>query len=140
MGCRRLRPASRHHGRQTEKVFYIGKTPEDLLPIEKYIQQKYSDFVQTTYSTPLCFEVMAKGVYKANTLRALTQLRGYQLSDCIAFGDGMNDIEMLAQAGKGCLMQNADPRLKAKLSDNEIIGSNQDEAVAHYIRNLFDIR
>jgi hydroxymethylpyrimidine pyrophosphatase-like HAD family hydrolase len=29
---------------------------------------------------------------------------GLQLKDCIAFGDGMNDAEMLSMAGKGCIM------------------------------------
>ena len=37
---------------------------------------------------------------------------GYTLSDCIAFGDGMNDAEMLSMAGKGCIMANAHQRLK----------------------------
>ncbi|MBC7176569.1 MAG: HAD hydrolase family protein, partial [Klebsiella pneumoniae] len=31
---------------------------------------------------------------------------------CIAFGDGMNDAEMLSMAGKGCIMANAHQRLK----------------------------
>jgi hydroxymethylpyrimidine pyrophosphatase-like HAD family hydrolase len=26
---------------------------------------------------------------------------GFELKDCIAFGDGMNDAEMLSMAGKG---------------------------------------
>ncbi|QLB14496.1 hypothetical protein A6B39_03015 [Mannheimia granulomatis] len=128
-----------HHGKQTEKVFFIGKTPEALIPIEHYIQANYGDNVQMTYSAPLCLEVMAKGVCKANSLEKLVKLRGYTLKDCIAFGDGMNDAEMLAAAGKGCLMANADPRLKALLPNNEVIGNNKDEAVASYIRDTFGI-
>jgi len=62
---------------------------------------------------------------------------GYSLSACIAFGDGMNDLEMLSMSGKGCLMENAFPRLKSALPDSEVIGSNADDAVAHYLRTKF---
>ena len=51
----------------------------------------------------------------------------------------MNDFEMLKQAGKGCVMGNADPRLKEALPNNEVIGFNKDEAVAHYIRQVFGL-
>ena len=128
-----------HHGKQTEKVFFIGRTPADLLPVEQHIRQTYGTQIQMTYSTPQCLEVMNQGVYKANTLEKLTRLRGYTLKECIAFGDGMNDVEMLAQAGKGCVMQNADPRLKQALPHNEVIGHHKDEAVARYIQRLFEL-
>ncbi|WP_373818026.1 Cof-type HAD-IIB family hydrolase [Glaesserella sp.] len=130
---------SKHHGKQTEKVFFIGKTAEDLAPIEQNIKEKFGGELQLTYSTPYCLEMMNKGVCKANTLEKLVQLRGYDLSDCIAFGDGMNDIEMLSQVGKGCVMGNADPRLKQALPQLETIGSHKDEAVASYIRAVFGI-
>lgn len=130
---------SQHHGRQTEKIFFIGRTPESLAPIEKFISEKYGDQVQATYSTPQCFEIMAKGVCKANTLAEIVAARGYSLKECIAFGDGMNDIEMLTQAGKGCIMGNADQRLRQALPHNEVIGENRDEAVANYLRKVFEL-
>lgn len=130
---------SQHHGRQTEKVFYIAKTPQDLEPIEQKIRATYGDSVYMTYSTPQCLEVMNNTVSKANALKQLVALRGYTLADCIAFGDGMNDVEMLASVGKGCVMGNADPRLKSALPENEIIGFNKDEGVANYLRALFEI-
>lgn len=128
-----------HHGRQTEKVFFIGRELADLLPIEKRIQEIYGDQVYMVYSTPQCLEVMNKGVSKANALEELAGRRGYTLKECIVFGDGMNDFEMLTQAGKGCVMGNADSRLKEALPNNEIIGFNKDEAVAQYIRQVFGL-
>ncbi|KMK52108.1 membrane protein [[Actinobacillus] muris] len=128
-----------HHGRQTEKIFYIGKTADDLLPIEQHIRHHYGDQLQITYSTPQCLEMMHKNVCKANTLAELVALRGYTLTDCLAFGDGMNDVEMLSQVGKGCIMGNADPRLKQALPANEIIGDHKHEAVASYLRATFGI-
>ncbi|MDO5055619.1 MAG: Cof-type HAD-IIB family hydrolase [Pasteurella oralis] len=127
------------HAKQTEKIFYIGRTPENLAPIEASIRERFGDQVQVTYSTPQCLEIMAKGVCKAATLAELAAKRGYSLTDCIAFGDGMNDVEMLAQVGKGCIMGNADPRLKQALPNNEVIGRNTDHAVANKLREIFDI-
>lgn len=126
------------HGKQAEKIFYIGKTLDDLAPIEQYIRANFDD-VQIAYSSPQCLEIMAKGVCKAETLAKLVAARGYTLRDCLAFGDGMNDIEMLSQVGKGCLMQNADPRLVEKLPHNERIGHHSHEAVASYLRATFGI-
>ncbi len=62
---------------------------------------------------------------------------GFELKDCIAFGDGMNDAEMLSMAGKGCIMQNAHQRLKDLHPELEVIGSNADNAVPKYLRKLF---
>lgn len=130
---------SRHHGRGTEKVFFIGKTAADLAPIEQTIEQLYGETVSMTYSTPICLEIMNKGVNKAKALAYWLQDRTYELSDCIAFGDGMNDIEMLTEVGRGCVMYNADQRVKKALSHLQHIGSNRDESVAAYLRALFNL-
>ncbi|VEI46341.1 HAD superfamily hydrolase [Actinobacillus equuli] len=82
---------------------------------------------------------MHKSVCKANALEELVKLRGYTLEDCLAFGDGMNDVEMLSRVGKGCIMENADPRLKQALPNNEVIGNHKEEAVANYLRSTFGI-
>lgn len=130
---------AKHHGRDTQKVFYIGRSLQDLLPLEQHLREKYGEQISLVYSTPQCLEVMNKNVSKATALAALVAQHGYQLSDCIAFGDGMNDQEMLNLVGKGCIMGNADPRLVAALPHLEQIGLNKDEAVASYIRATFGI-
>ena len=57
--------------------------------------------------------------------------------DSNAFGDGLNDADMLTTAGKGLIMANADERLKQRLPEMEIIGSDAKEAVATYLENTF---
>ncbi len=130
---------AQHHGRGTEKVFFIGKTAQDLLPIEQEIHRRYGEQVSVTYSTPQCLEIMNQGVTKASALAHLLESREYELDDCIAFGDGMNDIEMLTEVGRGCMMGNADPRVKAALPHLQQIGLNRDESVATYLRALFNL-
>ncbi|WP_149013914.1 HAD hydrolase family protein, partial [Escherichia coli] len=53
------------------------------------------------------------------------------------FGDGMNDAEMLSMAGKGCIMGSAHQRLKDLHPELEVIGTNAEDAVPHYLRKLY---
>ena len=80
---------------------------------------------------------MAGGVSKGHALEAVSAALGYSLKECISFGDGMNDAEMLSMAGKGCIMANAHQRLKDLHPDLEVIGTNGDNAVPNYLRKLF---
>ena len=126
-----------HHGKDTEKVFFIARTPADLVELEQRLRQDFGEKISMTYSTPICLEVMNKNVSKATALAQVIGQREYGLQDCIAFGDGMNDVEMLAEVGKGCMMGNADPRLIQRCPQLETIGCNTDEAVAVYLRAIF---
>ena len=76
---------------------------------------------------------MDTGVSKGHALHAVAKMIGYDLKDCIAFGDGMNDLEMLAMAGKGLVMGTAHHKVKMALPDNEVIGNCDEQAVAHYL-------
>ncbi|WP_152557122.1 HAD hydrolase family protein, partial [Photobacterium sanctipauli] len=80
--------------------------------------------------------VMDAGVSKGHALEAVAKEKGYALADCIAFGDGMNDVEMLSMAGKGLVMGTSHEKVKRALPENEVIGACQDEAVAHYLTEL----
>lgn len=119
------------------KVYFTGGTHEELLQLEQEINQCWGDKVNVSFSTLTCLEVMNGGVSKGHALEEVAKAMGYQLSDCIAFGDGMNDAEMLSMAGKGCIMSNAHQRLKDQLSHLEVIGTNADNAVPHYLRHLY---
>ena len=119
------------------KVFFIAQTHEALLPLEQAINARWGDRVNVSFSTLTCLEVMAGGVSKGHALEAVAKKMGYGLKDCIAFGDGMNDAEMLSMAGKGCIMQGAHQRLKDRHPELEVIGSNADDAVPHYLRRLY---
>ncbi|HFZ8996561.1 TPA: sugar/pyridoxal phosphate phosphatase YigL [Citrobacter freundii] len=119
------------------KVFFTSDTHERLLPLEQAINARWGDRVNVSFSTLTCLEVMSGGVSKGHALEAVSQAMGYNLNNCIAFGDGMNDAEMLSMAGKGCIMGNAHQRLKDMYPGLEVIGVNAEDAVPHYLRNLF---
>lgn len=118
------------------KVFYYGE-PEQLHALEGQILAREGDRVTTTFSLPVTLEVMARGVSKGAALERVVARLGLGLDEVIAFGDGMNDRELLAAVGKGVLMGNADPRLKSGLPALEVIGSNEEESVARYLEAAF---
>ena len=107
------------------------------MDLQQRIQDRWKDKVNVTFSLRSCLEVMAGAVSKGEALKQVAGLHGYATNDCIAFGDGMNDKEMLTMAGKGCIMQNAHQLLKDALPTMEVIGSNSDDAVARYLRNKY---
>ncbi|MFC0179197.1 Cof-type HAD-IIB family hydrolase [Thorsellia kenyensis] len=119
------------------KLFYTTDDPICLEPIEKLLHEKFPNQFNTAFSSLNCLEIMAKGVSKGAALQEVLQLKGFTLKDCVAFGDGMNDVEMLEMVGKGHIMQNADVRLKVRLPHLEVIGSNEEDAVAHKLLSYF---
>lgn len=120
------------------KVYFTSDTQdhEHLLELEAKINQVLEGKVYTAFSTPWCLEVMGAGVNKGSGLEAVAKANGCTLDDCIAFGDGMNDIEMLTSVKQGLIMQTAPERVKASAPQLEVIGSCLDEAVAHYLEDL----
>jgi Cof subfamily protein (haloacid dehalogenase superfamily) len=119
------------------KVYFTCDDHEKLLPLEDTINARWGDKVNASFSFPTCLEVMAGHVSKGHALDEVAKLIGYELKDCIAFGDGMNDVEMLEMAGKGCIMRDAQQRLKDRLPKLDVIGSNIDDAVPHYLRKMY---
>ncbi|MDU3075502.1 MAG: sugar/pyridoxal phosphate phosphatase YigL [Mixta calida] len=119
------------------KVFFICDDAEKLVPLEEAIVARWGDRVNVSFSFPTCLEVMAGGVSKGHALEEVSKLLGYSLENAIAFGDGMNDKEMLIMAGKGYIMRNAHQRLKDLLPELEVIGSNAEDAVPRTLRQLF---
>ncbi|NLS13647.1 Cof-type HAD-IIB family hydrolase [Vibrio sp. SM6] len=119
------------------KIFFThdGRDGDYLVALENTLNATFGDNVSIAFSTPWCLEVMADNVSKGEALNAVAQALGSSLDQCIAFGDGMNDVEMLSMAGKGLVMATAHPRVKAALPNNEIIGSHADDAVVHYLRD-----
>lgn len=123
-------------GEPALKVFFFGENPQ-LRELEVYIAEHCAGQLSTTFSLPLTLEVMAEGVSKGAALERVCARRGLNPSEVLAFGDGLNDLEMLRTVGTGVVMGNADPSLKNMLSRHRVIGPNADEAVARYLEEVY---
>ncbi|MGI9283134.1 MAG: Cof-type HAD-IIB family hydrolase [Endozoicomonas sp.] len=115
------------------KVFFIAQEHEELLDLEQDINEAFGDSINMAFSLDTCLEIMAPAVSKGAALEEVMKLKGLELKDAVAFGDGMNDVEMLQVVGKGLVMGNATERLKAKLPDHDVIGECNDDAVANFL-------
>jgi Cof subfamily protein (haloacid dehalogenase superfamily) len=119
------------------KIFYLCEEEELLISLHNRLEENFGDRVNITFSTPNCLEIMKKGVSKGATITEIMDIEGISLEAAIAFGDGLNDYEMLKLVGKGLIMGNAHTKLKEALPENEVIGSNDEHSVAEYIKNTF---
>lgn len=91
------------------------------------------DIVSTTGGQG-CIDLIVKGQNKGNALRKVCKYFQTSLSECIAFGDGGNDVEMLSAAGCGYAVANAGE--DAKRSADEIIDSNENQGVLKQLMKL----
>ncbi|NVZ99741.1 Cof-type HAD-IIB family hydrolase [Pseudomonas gingeri] len=118
-----------------EKVFFIhrDKDHEALVLLDGQLKALVGSAVHSTFSAPWCLEMMASSVSKGNALKKLAAFLDVPMSQCIAFGDGMNDVEMLTVAGKGLIMGTAHHKVMQALPEHETIGACTEESVARYL-------
>lgn len=115
-------------------------TDRNLLnTLEEKIIAQFGDALSVSLSSNTCLDVMAAGVSKASALREVGDLLGIPLAQMVAFGDSMNDREMLAAVGHGFVMRNAQPRLKAALPQCPVVGHHQEDGVALKLMELLPV-
>ncbi len=79
-------------------------------------------------------DVSVKDANKGKALKALMRTLGVDKSDCAAFGDHMNDYEMLLECGMPFVTANAFPALKERIG--EVVPSNAEFGVITKIKEL----
>jgi Cof subfamily protein (haloacid dehalogenase superfamily) len=89
---------------------------------------------EATLSGAPFVEVMAAGVTKATGLARLCEHLGIDRADVMAFGDALNDVEMLRWAGHGVAMADADDVVRE--AADEVTTSNDDDGVARVIERM----
>lgn len=111
------------------KIFFWAE-PELLQPIYELLNSRYGNKINLTFSLDKCLEVMHATTNKGEAVKAVLSDKGIDLADTIAFGDGMNDLEMLSLVGKPILMKNAQQTLRHALPDADITLSSKEDGVA----------
>ena len=77
-------------------------------------------------------DVMKPGVNKGCAMRGIQQKLGISAAECMAFGDYLNDCELLQAVGESYAMENAHPALKALA--RHIAPSNDENGVMRVVR------
>ena len=90
--------------------------------------------IKTTSSTWNNLELNIATAHKGNSLKRFAEHLGYTLENCMALGDGTNDLSMIQAAGLGVAMSNAHPLVLA--AADHVTASNDEDGVAKAIRDF----
>jgi len=102
----------------------LNEMREELAPYGYSLSSAYPDNL----------EVMAPGCGKGAAAKWLAEYLGVELSECMAFGDNTNDLDMLEAVGWPVAMGNAVDELKAVA--RLIAPDSEDDGVAQIIERL----
>ena len=102
--------------------------PEVINELEKILNDKFGNELGIFKSEPFFLEIVPKDIDKAKSLSRLLKVLSLHKDECIAFGDGFNDISMLKYAGLGIAMSNASDAVKK--SADYVAGSNDEDGIA----------
>jgi hydroxymethylpyrimidine pyrophosphatase-like HAD family hydrolase len=89
---------------------------------------------EATLSGAPFVEVMAAGVTKATGVAQVCARLGIDSSEVLAFGDALNDLEMLRWAGHGVAVANALELVRE--GADEVAPSNAEDGVAQVIERM----
>lgn len=104
--------------------------------IENRFNSKHTERIHCTTSGFDDIDVIAYGVNKAKGLKYFLRFFKLEPTDLIAFGDGLNDKEMLELAGLSYAVANADPEILALAKHKA--QSNNESGVLQVLENYLN--
>ncbi|MCI8564738.1 MAG: HAD family phosphatase [Lachnospiraceae bacterium] len=110
-----------------ENIMLIDN-PEPLEKACRELNRLYGSQLTIYRSSPCFLEVLPLGVHKAGSLEVVLGWLGYEKRQMMAFGDAVNDREMLEMAGMGVCMANGDEAARA--AADYVTASNDEDGVA----------
>ena len=110
------------------KLYYFAQKQEEKPFTSQYDQFRFIRWHE--YST----DVLPSGGSKAEGIKILMDRVGFQLDEVYAFGDGLNDIEMLQAVGHGVAMGNASQIVKKQA--DYITKDVADEGIYYGLKQL----
>ncbi|HSP47596.1 MAG TPA: Cof-type HAD-IIB family hydrolase [Clostridiaceae bacterium] len=115
------------HRNDINKISFLGSS----VPIET-IKEEFGDKFNVIPSTVAAFgensgELSLPGVHKALAIEMLLEHMDFPREDTMAYGDGMNDAEMIEYVGIGVAMGDAREGLKAIADD--ITGTADEDGI-----------
>lgn len=100
------------------------------------LQRELGDLFTFAPSGSSYIDPMQRGISKASGIQQLMDYYGIERDEVMAFGDSMNDYEIIRFVGTGCAMENGRPALKAVA--DRVIGRNRDQAVQAEMRKALE--
>ncbi|WP_311481785.1 Cof-type HAD-IIB family hydrolase [uncultured Anaerococcus sp.] len=97
------------------------------------LEEKFATIRNETFS----YEILNKNSSKGKALKFLAEYLNIDRNQIMAFGDNVNDIEMIEYAGVSVAMGNGKDALKSKA--DYIAKPNSEDGVADFLINYFNI-
>ena len=91
------------------------------------------EIMQDSFGEVKWLEIAQNGVEKYKGIAEVAKLEGILNENIIAFGDGLNDVEMLKKCGVGVAMQNALPEVKEQ-ADYITSRTNNENGVVEFLK------
>lgn len=106
------------------------------LDLYNHLLPAFGEQVYMVPSEPKWLDITANGVHKGTTINILQEKLGVSYEETMVFGDGLNDIELMACGQYSYAMANAAPDLKA--AAKEVVASNDEDGVLDTINRHLD--
>ena len=120
-------------GRDVQKIMLFARDPAVRDRILADIQTHFDNLAVST-STFNNLEINTATAHKGRAIERFAAHFGWTLANCMAFGDGLNDLSMVKMAGTGVAMANAAPEVLA--AADYVTLSNDDDGVAAALRHF----
>lgn len=117
--------------------FLLMGEPDEIEAAEKRIAVAYPQLAVARSSAILC-EVMSGKASKAEGVQVVCRHFGMDPSEAVAFGDGRNDIDMLAAVPESYAMANAPDEVK-QVAAHVTRFSNAENGLAHTLEELLPV-
>ncbi|MBD5098402.1 MAG: HAD family hydrolase [Clostridiales bacterium] len=112
-----IRPMAEYRGEPVYKVGFVSRDAADLREPMRVLGDSFDFCIQgTDQFGAINGELINKAFNKGLAVERLCEYLGVPIDDTIAFGDSMNDLEMIQTAGLGVCMGNGSEALK-KIAD-----------------------
>lgn len=124
--------------KSVHQIFFLA-SEENIPGIKTYVERTYGDQILVMLSHPCVFDVVPRNIDKSIAVKEVCSLLGCTVEEVVAFGDSMNDRTMLEAVSSSFIMSNALPVLREALPGKQVIGSNEEDGVAHKLEELFNL-
>lgn len=111
-----------------------GDAVSHELPV---LRDRLSGHLAVILSGEQWVDVMKPGVNKGRAMQMIMQIKGVRPEECMAFGDYLNDLEMLMCVGESYAMENGLEQVKA--AAKYIAPGNDENGVVRVIRERFSL-
>lgn len=113
--------------------------PETELMKHLHIAYDHFEGASVSTSSPTYLEIMPQGINKSVGAKHVLDALNIDPKHCVAFGDQLNDFELLSFVEHPFIMGNANDALKSHFPER-IIDTNLNDGVAKTLDRLFELK